>query len=156
MIQSQSLDRPIYNASGSALGPGASPTGYYPRPVNPAEAQQREPQVTISLRPYIRRLVVTGFAASNILHGLFGDHWQAGVGPMVEEERRNYLFISKAASWEQVKAHYDMGDEQTVPHLSPLNDATEDEILHAETEWSNWMLMQDWLVGSRTPTSSSQ
>ncbi|KAH7166247.1 hypothetical protein EDB81DRAFT_281124 [Dactylonectria macrodidyma] len=105
----------------------------------------------VSLIPYIRRLVVTGFDAPAVLHGFFGDDWLQGIGSLHEAERRNFLFAAKSDSWLGVKSHYDMADGQTVPFLKPLQNVTEAEIEGAESNWSEWLAMQDWMLGPRAP-----
>lgn len=104
-----------------------------------------------SLTPYIRRLVATGFDFPGVLHGFFGDDWALGIGHLHEVERRNYLFAAKASNWLDVKSQYDMPDGQTVPFLRPLQHVTEEEIVSAESNWSQWLAMQDWMVGPRNP-----
>ncbi|KAL6871651.1 hypothetical protein HDV57DRAFT_273670 [Trichoderma longibrachiatum] len=108
--------------------------------------------VSVSLVPYVRRLVATGFDTIAILHGFFGDGWDAGVGPIHENERRNYLFAAKSETWLRVKASYDLEDGQTVPFLRPLQAVTEKEIQAAEASWSEWLAMQDWMLGPRAPS----
>ncbi|KAF7545289.1 hypothetical protein G7Z17_g9294 [Cylindrodendrum hubeiense] len=105
----------------------------------------------VSIIPYIRRLVVTGFDSPAVLHGFFGDDWLQGIGPVHETERRNFLFAAKSDSWLGVKSHYDMADGQTVPFLRPLQHVTEEEIQGAESNWSEWLAMQDWMLGPRAP-----
>jgi hypothetical protein len=112
--------------------------------------------VAVSLIPYIRRLVATGFDQPEILHGFFGNDWKLGVGPMHEMERRNYLFAAKSGSWLEVKTEYDMSEGQTVPFLKPLQNATEAEISTADNQWSDWLAMQDWMVGPRAPDTVNQ
>jgi hypothetical protein len=107
-----------------------------------------------SLIPYIRRLVVTGFDSPAVLHGFFGDDWIQGIGPIHETERRNYLFAAKSDTWVRVKAHYDMDEGQTVPFLRPLQNVKEEEIQGAESNWSEWLAMQDWMLGPRAPSNS--
>jgi hypothetical protein len=107
----------------------------------------------ISLIPYIRRLVVTGMDFPGVLHGFFGDDWRAGVGPLHEQERRNYLFAAKSGGWESVKRDYDMLPMETVPFLRPLQKPLDVEIEGAERAWSQWLAMEDWMVGSRAPDS---
>lgn len=104
---------------------------------------------TESLIPYIRRLVATGFDNPAVLHGFFGDDWVDGIGPLHETERRNYLFAAKSGSWLEVKNAYDMSPNESIPFMKPLQAATEKEILAAEANWSDWLLMQDWMVGPR-------
>ncbi|KAH6606317.1 hypothetical protein Trco_005470 [Trichoderma cornu-damae] len=108
---------------------------------------------SISLIPYVRRLVATGFDNIAILHGFFGDDWGAGIGPIHENERRNYLFAAKSETWLTVKASYDLEDGQTVPFLRPLQGVTEKEIQAAEANWSEWLAMQDWMLGPRAPSN---
>ncbi|UNI19161.1 hypothetical protein JDV02_005369 [Purpureocillium takamizusanense] len=110
---------------------------------------------SVSLVPYVRRLVATGFDTPTILHGFFGDDWTAGLGPIHEEERRNYLFAAKSDTWLTVKAAYDMEDGQTVPFLRPLQGVTNKEIVNAESKWSEWLAMQDWMLGPRAPPGVS-
>lgn len=73
----------------------------------------------VSLVPYVRRLVVTGFDREAVMHGMFGDDWRKGIGPVQECERRNYLFAAKSGGWLHVKSQYDMGPQETVPFLQP-------------------------------------
>ncbi len=106
----------------------------------------------VSLVPYIRRLVVTGIDLPTILHGFFGDDWPMGVGEMHEQERRNYLFAAKSEGWASVKKGYDGPDpNQTVPFLKPLRQPLDVEIQGAEKTWSEWLAMEDWMVGPRAP-----
>lgn len=44
-----------------------------------------------------------------------------------------------------------MADGQTVPFLRPLQNVTEEEIQSAESNWSEWLAMQDWMLGPRSP-----
>ncbi|KAF4120159.1 Conserved hypothetical, protein [Geosmithia morbida] len=108
-----------------------------------------DPSVTLVI-PYIRRLVATAFDSPAVLHGFFGDEWTEGVGPIHDSERRNYLFAAKSDSWLAVKSHYDMDDEQTIPFLRPLQNVSLAEIEGAETGWSDWLAMQDWMLGPRS------
>ena len=107
---------------------------------------------SISLVPYIRRLVVTGMDVPQVLHGFFGDDWAAGVGPQREQERRNYLFAAKSGGWASVKRDYDMLPLETVPFMRPLHEPTDGELEAAENTWSEWLALEDWMVGSRAPT----
>lgn len=86
-----------------------------------------------------------------MLHGFFGDDWAAGVGPLHEQERRNYLFAAKSGGWASVKREYDMGAEETVPFMRPLQGCEDREIEQAEKSWSEWLAMEDWMVGPRAP-----
>ncbi|KAL8418383.1 hypothetical protein RB594_001835 [Gaeumannomyces avenae] len=120
----------------------------------PGEADPRHVAQAVSyctLTPYIRRLVATGFDVPAVLHGFFGDDWAIGVGPLHEAERRNYLFAAKSDSWLRVKTSYDMDEGQMVPFLKPLQNVTELEIQGAEASWSEWLAMQDWMLGPRAP-----
>ncbi|KAJ2897489.1 hypothetical protein MKZ38_004656 [Zalerion maritima] len=120
----------------SYLGPRQAAAGTYP---------------FVTLTPYIRRLVATGFDFPRILHGFFGNDWEEGIGPLHDAERRNYLFASKSDTWLTVKSHYDMEAEQMVPFLRPLQGASEREIVMVEGMWSEWLAMQDWMLGPRAP-----
>ncbi|SPO00679.1 uncharacterized protein DNG_03427 [Cephalotrichum gorgonifer] len=106
---------------------------------------------TVTLVPYIRRLVATGFDFPSVLQGFFGRDWLEGIGPIHDSERRNYLFAAKSDNWLKVKASYDMADGQFVPFLKPLQRVTEEEIQGAEATWSEWLAMQDWMLGPRAP-----
>jgi len=105
----------------------------------------------VPLIPFIRRLVVTGFDRPPVLHGFFGDGYQAGIGSLQECERRNYLFAAKSGGWATVKTQYDMGEGQTVPFLQPLQSVRIEEIEAAEKLWSQWLALEDWMVGPRAP-----
>lgn len=119
---------------------------------SPLYSQQTNAQAQgTSLIPYIRRLVVTGHDTPSVLHGFFGDDWKKGVGPSHEMERRNFMFAAKSESWNKVKEAYDIAPEELVPFLSPLKLATEEEIAAAERSWSEWLAMQDWMMGPRAP-----
>lgn len=89
------------------------------------------------------------------MHGFFGEEWRKGVGPVHECERRNYLFAAKSTDWGGVKHHYDMSPHESVPFLKPLQDASLAEIEGAEKTWSQWLAMQDWMVGPRAPDLDS-
>ncbi|KAF4455222.1 ilp is an apoptosis inhibitor [Fusarium austroafricanum] len=126
------------SSSSRASGPGNLPLGV--------------PTATsVTLIPYIRRLIVTGFDTPAVLHGFFGDDWAQGIGRVHESERRNYMFAAKSDNWLRVKTQYDMDDGQTVPFLRPLQNVTEEEIQAAESNWSEWLAMQDWMLGPRAP-----
>lgn len=124
-------------ASSGSHGSTPSALGLYP------------PNTNISLVPYVRRLVATGFDTAAILHGFFGDSCDAGIGSIHQNERRNYLFAAKSETWLRVKASYDLENGQTVPFLRSLQGVTEEEIQAAETNWSEWLAMQDWMLGPR-------
>ena len=106
---------------------------------------------SVSLIPYLRRLVVTGLDFPGVLHGFFGDDWASGVGPLHEQERRNYLFAAKSGGWASVKRDYDMLPLETVPFMRPLQGPVIAEIEAAEKSWSEWLAMEDWMVGPRAP-----
>lgn len=139
---------------GAASSSSSSPRADVPhlRQPNPFAREQNSAHAQgVSLIPYIRRLVATGHDTPAVLHGLFGDDWLGGIGALHEIERRNYLFAAKSTSWMKVKQAYDMSSEETVPFLSPLKGATEKEIQSAEATWSEWLAMQDWMLGPRAP-----
>ncbi|KAB5563075.1 hypothetical protein GE09DRAFT_769702 [Coniochaeta sp. 2T2.1] len=127
-------------------------------PVHPAAHHTPSPQLPphMTLLPYIRRLVATGFDYPAVLHGFFGDDWLAGIGRLHEQERRNYLFAAKSDTWLTVKAAYDMGEEQLIPFLKPLQNVGEGEIVASELSWSEWLAMQDWMLGPREPADEGQ
>lgn len=106
---------------------------------------------SVSLVPYLRRLVATGMDVPQILHGFFGDDWAAGVGPQREQERRNFLFSAKSGGWASVKRDYDMLPLETIPFLRPLQEPADAEMEAAEKDWSEWLAMEDWMIGSRAP-----
>ncbi|KAF2461654.1 hypothetical protein BDY21DRAFT_92061 [Lineolata rhizophorae] len=143
---------PIVN-SGQPPQAGAGPGAYqtaWPRP-GPVASSRQGPYSWVSLVPFVRRLVVTGFDKEAVLHGFFGDEWRKGVGPMQECERRNYLFAAKSVGWAKVKLQYDMSPQETVPFLRPLQNVELAEIEGAEKTWSEWLAMEDWMVGPRAP-----
>lgn len=109
---------------------------------------------TVSLIPYVRRLVATGMDFPGVLHGFFGDDWVAGVGPLHEQERQNYLFAAKSGGWASVKKDYDMPPHETIPFLRPLQGSSDAEIEAAERRWSEWLAMEDWMLGPRAPDPS--
>lgn len=138
----------------SAPSPSAS-AGGLPPPPPPRGGGLAAPSTgqaaSVSLIPYIRRLVATANDTPAVLHGFFGDDWREGIGNLHEAERRNYLFAAKSMGWAKVKNAYDMGPDETCPYLRPLTDASETEIVAAERAWSEWLAMQDWMVGPRAP-----
>ena len=81
----------------------------------------------------------------------FGDDWRKGIGPLHECERRNYLFAAKSSGWANAKCQYDMSPHESVPFLVPLQDVQLTEIEGAEELWSQWLAMEDWMVGPRAP-----
>ncbi|KAL4921181.1 hypothetical protein BDW62DRAFT_140674 [Aspergillus aurantiobrunneus] len=144
--------RPVLDASTDpSSGDGMTPSG--------SSSSANSPP-SVSLVPYIRRLVATGMDYPGVLHGFFGDEWQSGVGPLHEKERCNYLFAAKSGGWASVKKDYDMAPSETIPFLRPLQGPLDSEIEAAERSWSEWLAMEDWMVGPRAPDalrdSSSQ
>lgn len=105
----------------------------------------------ISLIPYIRRLVVTATDTGFTMQKLFGDHWKSGIGHLHLQERINYLFAAKSVGWLQTKSYYDLYPDQSVPFLSPLRDPQEQELQLVDFYWSEWLAMEDWMVGPRSP-----
>lgn len=146
--QSQSQQGPSFNfnaysrAGSSYNSPGRAPS-------------ERSTANFASPVPYIRRLIVTGFDKPAILHGFFGDEWQKGVMPHVECERRNYLFAAKHGGWRSCKKQYDTGSggggDESVPFMKPMEDSKQEELTAAEKSWSQWLAMEDWMVGPRAP-----
>lgn len=152
---------PIHAATPSQGNPHGTSQSYLFNPVLPSPSNaarhgqsDQTPPAFVSLIPYIRRLVVTGFDKSGILHGFFGDAWVAGISPLQECERRNYLFAAKHGGWGQCKLHYDGEGGEEVPFLKPLQDASAEELEAADKEWSSWLAMEDWMVGPRAPDDS--
>ncbi|KAK5058941.1 hypothetical protein LTR84_011205 [Exophiala bonariae] len=139
------------------LGSGSSRSGKSRHDKDPSRPSSSERSLAaasaVSLIPYLRRLVVTGMDVPQVLHGFFGDDWRAGIGPQQEQERRNYLFAAKSGGWASVKKDYDMLPLETVPFMRPLNDPSEVEIEAAERTWSEWLALEDWMVGSRAPAA---
>lgn len=121
------------------------------QPIVYSDQQNAMHDRAISLIPYIRRLVATGFDTPGVLHGFFGNDWKRGVGSLHEIERRNYLFAAKSTNWVEVKQSYDISRDESIPYLHPLKDTTENEIQQAEKTWSEWLAMQDWMIGPRAP-----
>ncbi|KAA8645880.1 hypothetical protein EYZ11_002047 [Aspergillus tanneri] len=105
----------------------------------------------VCLRSYIRRLIVTGHDTAAVLRAFFGEEWQAGVGCVWRQERINYLFTAKAGGWASTKAAYDLLPDEQTPFLRPLHNATEEELRTAESRWSEWLAMEDWMMGPRSP-----
>ncbi|OQN98987.1 hypothetical protein B0A48_14847 [Cryoendolithus antarcticus] len=138
---------PRGSANGAGVSSPSSRSG-------PRSGGPRDPPIFISLVPYIRRLVVTGFDKPPILHGFFGDDYARGILPHVECERRNYLFAAKHGGWRTCKKQYDGGSQEggvdeTVPFMKPLTDSKRDEMDAADKAWSSWLAMEDWMVGPR-------
>ncbi|KAF7170289.1 hypothetical protein CNMCM5623_002750 [Aspergillus felis] len=106
---------------------------------------------TVSARAYIRRLVATGQDTPANLQLFFGDDWAAGVGGIRQQERLNYLFAAKSGGWVSTKSAYDILPDQQAPFLRPLREPTEEELRVADARWSDWLAMEDWMVGPRRP-----
>lgn len=150
----QRLPYPVFNSSADPSSTAAAGQA----PSTSSSTSSLPPSV--SLIPYIRRLVATGMDFPGVLHGFFGDDWGAGIGLIHEQERRNYLFAAKSGGWAAVKKDYDMPPLETIPFLRPLQGPLDSEIEAAEKSWSDWLAMEDWMVGPRAPDvlrdSSSQ
>lgn len=121
------------------------------RPAELAPAAQSTSMPFVSLRPYIRRLIVTAQDSPTVMNAFFGNDWEAGVGVIYKQERANYLFTAKSSGWAATKAAYDISPDEQTPFLRPLRDPSEDEIRVAEARWSEWLAMEDWMVGARSP-----
>lgn len=141
-------------SSGPSNAYGSANTWPHQGPMHSTRGQP--PSTWVSLIPFIRRLVVTGMDMVGIMHGFFGDDWYKGVGPMHECERRNYLFAAKSGGWLKVKDQYDMSPHESVPFLKPLQGVELAEIEGAEKTWSQWLAMEDWMVGPRAPDAQDQ
>lgn len=129
------------------------PCQQQPDPILRASSSSRNPggPSFVSLKHYIRRLVVTGHDTPSVLHAFFGDDWVAGVQCVWKQERLNYLFTAKSCGWAETKATYDVLPYEHTPFLQPLRDPTEEELGSAEAQWSQWLAMEDWMVGPRSP-----
>jgi hypothetical protein len=152
-LPSQWTATPVMGSNGP-LPHSAGPAAYnspWPRQGPVTNSRGVQAPVWVSLVPYIRRLIVTGMDKEGIMHGFFGDEWTKGVGPVHECERRNYLFAAKSVGWAKVKVQYDMSPHESVPFLKPLQDVQLAEIEGAEKTWSQWLAMEDWMVGPRAP-----
>lgn len=144
-------DHGVVNSSNTSSPRSTGTPSIHFRPSHASSSSNHGNPAEVSLVPYIRRLIVTGFDNPEVLHGFFGDDWARGVGPIHEIERRNYLFAAKSESWLKVKEGYDMNANETVPFMKPLQRVTEAEITEAETQWGDWLAMQDWMIGPRAP-----
>ena len=144
---------PLLNASGP-LPHSSGPAAYnlpWPRQGPVTTSRGQPAPAWVSLIPFIRRLVNTGMDSAGIMHGFFGEDWRKGVGPMHECERRNYLFAAKSVGWAKVKYQYDMSPHESVPFIKPLAEVQIAEIEGAEKTWSQWLAMEDWMLGERAP-----
>ncbi|KAL6243952.1 hypothetical protein RBB50_009387 [Rhinocladiella similis] len=147
LLPFQRQPHPVYNTTGSRSGKAKAER----ERTSSSTSESAAVASSVSLIPYIRRLVVTGMDVPQVLHGFFGDDWRPGIGPQREQERRNYLFAAKSGGWASVKRDYDMLPLETVPFIRPLYDPTDGEIEAAERTWSEWLAVEDWMVGSRAP-----
>lgn len=140
----------------SGHGPDARRNGH-----SPSSSSSNQQPTFVSLIPYIRRLIVTGFDQPAILHGFFGDDYERGMLPHLDCERRNYLFAAKSNGF-RCKKMYDNGSgmgtgtDESVPFMKPLEDAKVEELLAAEKAWSKWLAMEDWMIGDRRPVEEGR
>ncbi|KAK4945251.1 hypothetical protein LTR10_015410 [Elasticomyces elasticus] len=148
LLPFQRQPNPVFSTTGSRSGKSRLDREV---PSRSSSSEAAAAASAVSLIPYIRRLVVTGMDVPQVLHGFFGDDWRAGIGPQREAERRNYLFAAKSGGWASVKRDYDIPPLETVPFMRPLYDPTDGEIEAAERSWSEWLALEDWMVGSRAP-----
>lgn len=151
----QRQPNPVHNSSDSSTNAAPPAPG---QPSSASSSSNSSSSPSVSLIPYIRRLVATGMDFPGVLQGFFGDDWGAGVGTLHEQERRNYLFTAKGGGWAVAKQNYDMAPLETIPFLRPLQGPLDSEIEAAEKSWSDWLAMEDWMIGPRAPDleSSSQ
>lgn len=141
------LTSPSARFASTYVPPGA--TAPRPEPV-PLPGPPKMPNF-ISLIPYVRRFVITGFDNDAILHGFFGDDYKKAIMPLRECERRNYLFVAKSGGWEKAKAQYDMDPSQSVPWMRAPKDIQDLELENAEKTWNAWHALEDWTASSRMP-----
>ena len=167
----QYLNNPIAASIPSQSAPAAQSNASYPfsfraggsnslpSPQRSRGNSSQTAPIFVSLIPYVRRLIITGFDKTPILHGFFGDDYARGVLPHLECERRNYLFAAKHGGWRSCKKQYDNGSgmgggDESVPFMKPLDEAKMEELTAAEKAWSGWLAMEDWMVGPRAPDES--
>lgn len=150
LLPYQRQQDPIFSSTGGPIS--RDPDRAVRDSLSPRPGQIPQVSVTVSLVPYIRRLVVTGMDVPQVLHGFFGNDWEEGIGSQREVERRNYLFAAKSEPWSSVKSSYDMLPSELVPFLRPLAHPTDPELESADKTWSEWLAMGDWMIGSRAPT----
>lgn len=101
----------------------------------PPQAQQDRNQV--KLRPYIRRLIVTGYATEEIISLWFGGAWRGGVGRLVQQERLNYMLAATGTNWLTAKHTYDMSGYQGVPFMKELEAPDIEALRRAQNRWSH-------------------
>ncbi|KAI9801412.1 MAG: hypothetical protein M1825_003391 [Sarcosagium campestre] len=140
------------------MPPKMPPSPGPPGPLGPSPPRFDTMQSSwVSLTPYIRRMVVTGWDRPGPLEAMFGPEWVEGLDQTHEVERRNYLFAVKGGTWSGVKEQYDMGPHETVPYLWHPYAITESELSNAEgTWWSQWIAFRDWQVGPRAHENLSE
>jgi hypothetical protein len=148
LLPFQRQPHPVYSSTGSRSGKARLDRG---DAIRPSSSEAVAAASAVSLVPYLRRLVVTGMDVPQVLHGFFGDDWTAGIGPQREQERRNYLFAAKSGGWASVKRDYDMLPLETVPFMRPLYNPSDGELDAADRAWSEWLALEDWMVGTRAP-----
>lgn len=141
------LTSPSARFASAYVPPGTTPPR--PEPV-PLPGPPKMPNF-VSLVPYVRRFVITGFDNDAILHGFFGDDYKKAIMPLRECERRNYLFVSKSGGWEKAKAQYDMDPMQSVPWMRAPKDIQGLELENAEKTWNAWHSLEEWTTNSRLP-----
>ncbi|KAK4147147.1 uncharacterized protein C8A04DRAFT_24943 [Dichotomopilus funicola] len=91
----------------------------------------------VKLRPYIRRLIVTGYDTEEVLSLWFGADWKGGVGRVLQQERLNYMLAAMSTSWFGVKQAYDFGPAQSVPFLKELEAPDIEALRRARDRWAN-------------------
>lgn len=149
LLPYQRLQNPVFSSTGAPVS--RDPDRAARESMSPRPGPMHQTTVTVSLIPYIRRLVVTGMDVPQVLHGFFGNDWEDGIGPQREVERRNYLFAAKSEPWLSVKNSYDMLPSELVPFLRPLAHPSDPELQSADKTWSEWLAMGDWMIGPRAP-----
>lgn len=158
VLNSSSASQISPSSSSSAAAAAGQQQQQQQQPLSSSSPSTSSAPPSVSLIPYIRRLVATGMDFPGVLQGFFGENWGSGIGTLHEQERRNYLFAAKSGGWASVKKDYDIPPLETIPFLRPLQGSLDSEIEAAERSWSEWLAMEDWMVGPRAPDldSSSQ
>jgi hypothetical protein len=143
---------PVFSFPTDSPHSNPMPTAGYPHHFHPSHHPARGTAPPyVSLIPYIRRLIVTGHDKEEVLQGFFGESWREGVGPLHEVERRNYMFMCKSVAWGEVKKFYDTPNDEGTPFVLPLQRVHIAEIHKGEKAWSEWLAMEDWMLGPRAP-----
>ncbi|KAL2829692.1 hypothetical protein BDW59DRAFT_141804 [Aspergillus cavernicola] len=154
------LDQAQYSAAVQSLAAYINIRLPYQRPSDPVTRfhnsdtsswENKSPSFQVSLRHYLRRLIVTGNDTPPILEAFFGAGWFGGVGCIWKQERINYLFTAKSVNWAKTKAAYDILPDEHTPFLRPIQGTTEQELNMANAHWSEHLAMEDWMVGPRCP-----